>query len=184
MPKRLSKYCHHKPTGQAFVRIVGKMRYLGPFNSPESHRRYAELLSEWQAAGKSPRVEVTFGEFSVLYLKHCEQRYQKNGMPTSELGIVRIALRWMNRVAREVQLRDLTPRHLKQARHLIVHSGLSRVSANKYTQRIRQAVKWAVGEEFCSTSVLIAFQAVPDIQKRAIRSDGDVTRQTSSRSVH
>ena len=46
MPKRLPKYCHHKPTGRAFVRIAGQMRYLGPFNSPESHRKYAQLIGE------------------------------------------------------------------------------------------------------------------------------------------
>lgn len=29
-------YCHHRPTGQAYVRFSGKTVYLGPYGSPES----------------------------------------------------------------------------------------------------------------------------------------------------
>ena len=44
MPKRTPKYCLHKPTGQARVRIHDKDFYLGEYDSEESHRRYDELV--------------------------------------------------------------------------------------------------------------------------------------------
>ena len=37
--RRIPGYVHHKPTGQARVRINGKDYYLGKFGSPESHER-------------------------------------------------------------------------------------------------------------------------------------------------
>ena len=166
MPKkRLPKYCHHKATGQARVRIDGKDVYLGTYNSPESHRRYAVIITEWQQAGNCPRGEATFGELSMMYLKQCEKHYRKNGKLTSEYGLIRYALRWMNKVARNVPLAELSPRHLKQSRELMVNSGMTRGTVNKFVQRIRRAVKWAVGEELCSANVLVGLQAVPDLRR-------------------
>jgi hypothetical protein len=43
------RYGHHKATAQARVRIDGKDHYLGEYGSPESHRLYARLISEWQS---------------------------------------------------------------------------------------------------------------------------------------
>lgn len=38
MPRksRIPKYCHHKASGRAVVRIDGKDHYLGAWNSPQS----------------------------------------------------------------------------------------------------------------------------------------------------
>lgn len=44
--RRPPAYCHHKPTGQARVRISGKDYYLGSYGSQESRDRYAEVVSE------------------------------------------------------------------------------------------------------------------------------------------
>lgn len=42
----IPSYRLHKPSGQARVIVGGKQIYLGPFGSPESQRRYAQLLAE------------------------------------------------------------------------------------------------------------------------------------------
>ena len=44
--RRIPAYTHHKPTGQARVRINGKSFYLGKYGSPESHDRYDALIAE------------------------------------------------------------------------------------------------------------------------------------------
>ena len=41
------KYCLHKASGQAFVTINGRERYLGKYGSPESQIRYKQLVVEW-----------------------------------------------------------------------------------------------------------------------------------------
>ncbi len=63
---QLPKYTHHKPTGQAFARVDGKMVYLGKYNSPESHERYATEISDWQARRWNPPSELRVRQLSVL----------------------------------------------------------------------------------------------------------------------
>ncbi len=48
MSKNIPAYCLHKASGQAYVKLDGKRYYLGKHGSPESHRKYAELISSWQ----------------------------------------------------------------------------------------------------------------------------------------
>src|SRR3954447_11089625 len=50
MPKsqRPPAYRLHKARKSAVVTIDGKNHYLGPFGSPESHEKYARLISEWR----------------------------------------------------------------------------------------------------------------------------------------
>ena len=45
--KKLSKYRRHEATGQAYVTLNGKPRYLGKYDTPESRRRYRELSDQW-----------------------------------------------------------------------------------------------------------------------------------------
>ncbi len=164
MPKAtLPKYSLHKPTGQARVRINGKDHWLGKHGSPDSYERYSSFLLEWQQNSRQVPAKVTFGQLSQMYRKYAEKHYVKNGRQTSEVKLISYALRWMNKVARGVLLVNISPRHLKDARQQMIKAGLTRGTVNKFTQRIRRAVKWAVGEELCPSSVLVGLQAVPDL---------------------
>lgn len=40
-------YCLHKPTGQAYVRLGGKVFYLGEYGTDLSKQRYNRLKAEW-----------------------------------------------------------------------------------------------------------------------------------------
>ena len=51
--KQLPKYCRHKSTGQAFVRIGGKMHYLGKFGS---QRSLGTLSMDWSVRGLRWRI--------------------------------------------------------------------------------------------------------------------------------
>ena len=44
---RIPKYCKHKATGQAVVRLNGKDYYLGRFDTKESRSYYDRLIAEW-----------------------------------------------------------------------------------------------------------------------------------------
>ena len=52
--KQLPKYCRHKATNRAFVRIEGKMYYLGKYNSEASRREYDRIIGEFVANGRQP----------------------------------------------------------------------------------------------------------------------------------
>ncbi|MEO2018732.1 MAG: PadR family transcriptional regulator [Fuerstiella sp.] len=44
--RKIPAYVHHKPTGQACVRINGRDFHLGIYGSTESHERYDDLVAE------------------------------------------------------------------------------------------------------------------------------------------
>ena len=45
MPRKsIPKYCLHKGSGQAYVKLNGKRRYLGVYGSTESREAYARLI--------------------------------------------------------------------------------------------------------------------------------------------
>jgi len=63
MPKLVTrgpKYSRHKASGQAIVKVGGRVHYLGPHGSPESKTRFQEVVSKWQAeqatAGNVPAI--------------------------------------------------------------------------------------------------------------------------------
>ena len=48
------RYCHHKATGQAVVRLSGHDYYLGKYGTPDSHEAYARKIAEWKASALLP----------------------------------------------------------------------------------------------------------------------------------
>lgn len=49
----IPQHCHHKPTGQGYVRLNGKALYTGIWGSPESQREYDRLVQEWISGGRA-----------------------------------------------------------------------------------------------------------------------------------
>ena len=45
-PRRVPKYGLHAPSGQGYVRIRGRMIYLGKHGSHESQEAYGRLIAE------------------------------------------------------------------------------------------------------------------------------------------
>ncbi len=94
MPKRPPKYSHHKPTGQARVRINGKSHYLGEFDSPQSHKRYESLIAKWLGGTFDADMEsLTISRLAILFVDHARQYYRKDGAETSEVHSIQTALR-------------------------------------------------------------------------------------------
>ena len=53
MPARkalVPKYCLHKPSGRAYVRIRGKVVYVGQYGTDESKAEYGRLVTEFAVA--------------------------------------------------------------------------------------------------------------------------------------
>jgi len=49
---QLPKYCLHKASGRAFVRIEGKLYYLGKHGSKASRQEYDRVIGEFVAGGR------------------------------------------------------------------------------------------------------------------------------------
>ena len=50
-PTRPPTYRRHKARACAVVTLDGRNHYLGPWQSPESHEKYAALIAEWRRNG-------------------------------------------------------------------------------------------------------------------------------------
>ena len=74
MPRRTTskppKYRLHRARNLAVVTVDGKDHYLGPFGSPESHERYAQIIARWKQPaqmpiGKVPAPALSIGELTL-----------------------------------------------------------------------------------------------------------------------
>lgn len=107
-------YLLHKPTGQARVRIDGKDRYLGEYGSDESRIEYGKLIANLGSnlpidpiadskRGSLPRNESddpgpSVGELCLVFLRHAETHYVKNGKQTSEVCILKSVISPLNQL--------------------------------------------------------------------------------------
>jgi hypothetical protein len=102
MPQVLKQpaYRLHKARNCAVVTLNGKNHYLGPWQSPESHEKYARLIAEWRRNNGvlptlvcSPTGVLFVNELVLAYFRHAQARYVKHGEATSEVACIRQALR-------------------------------------------------------------------------------------------
>ena len=92
---RTPKYRHYRPKNLAVVRISGRDHYLGKYDSAESYERYDRLIAEWLVARHQPHTShsshssspptssISVNELIYTFWQHVQQRYVKNGRPTS-----------------------------------------------------------------------------------------------------
>lgn len=84
----------HKATGQAVVKLGGRFVYLGAFGSEQAQQRYLRVVAEWKAKGSRALAREAMVDDPVAgYWCHAEVHYRKNGKPTSEQSVLRLALR-------------------------------------------------------------------------------------------
>ncbi|MFN9156583.1 MAG: hypothetical protein ACK6D5_02365, partial [Planctomyces sp.] len=66
MAKRIPKYCLHKGTGQAFVKLNGQTFYLGEYGTPASRERYESMVARHLGGTiEIDRETVTIGRLAV-----------------------------------------------------------------------------------------------------------------------
>lgn len=171
------KYCLHKASGRAVVRIDGKDIYLGPHGSPESHEAYARRIAEWrltrsdlQEARKTqpvyPVVNLTITEVIARYREFAQEYYSKDGKPTKELADMKYALRPLRELYGSTPAAEFGPLKLKAVRQAMVDSNqLSRGVINARIKRIRRFFKWAVSEELVPGSVTHALSTVTGLRR-------------------
>ena len=76
--KQLLKYCLHKSSSRAYVRIGGKTYYLGKHGSEASRREYDRIIGEFIANGRQPFYgpdEVLTGSLIVRYLDYIAKEF-------------------------------------------------------------------------------------------------------------
>ncbi|MBA3313343.1 MAG: site-specific integrase [Planctomycetaceae bacterium] len=165
MSARLPKLSLHKATGKARVVIDGRHHYLGPFGSDEAKAAYAKLIDKWRLRQKShENVSLTIGELILLYDSHVADYYRKNGKTTSEVHVIKAALKPLAKGYAHTPAVEFGPRDLKAVREKYVKAGYARGTCNAYVRRIVALFKWAVSEEFVPVEIHAALKTVAGLR--------------------
>jgi integrase len=170
---RLPKYRRYKPKNLAVVRIDGKDRYLGKYDSEESKCEYDRVIAEWltcttglssdPSEDRSP-IDPTIDELILAYWRHCETYYAApEGGRGGELDNIRDALRPLRRLYGDKRASSFGPMGLRSVREDMVRSGLARTTINARVNKIRRAFRWAASVEMISGSIPQALGTVESL---------------------
>ena len=154
MSRKPPKYALHKPSGQARVRINGKDIYLGEYDSPESHDEYDRLLAR-HFLGKLDvaRDALSISRLAIMYVAFARGYYLKDGVPTSEIHAIQMALKPLVRIFGREKIHTFGPRKLKIVREEMIRLDLARTTINQAIQRINRMLRWASENEYSDASV-------------------------------
>lgn len=166
-PPRITRHA----SGQARVVICGISYYLGPFDSEESRRRYAELLTR-HAEGKlrEKKAQEKQGKPRVLTLTEQWQSKESQRLNAKEVYHYRRIAEKVNRFAGEIYLVDFGVSNLDGFRRsLIAENAWSRNYINAQLRRLRSIWRWGEVQGFCprgSWEHLRTLQSLPSHDRR------------------
>ena len=168
MPKLSSampKY--RKKGGRAVVTLAGKDHYLtGPYGSKASRIEYDRLICEYLATGRRGTAqdaaddEITITQLIAAYWKFAQGYYRKGGKPTSELSVIKLAIRDLKAFYGKEPANDFGPLKLKAVREHWIGQGHARKTINDQCGRIKRMFRWAVSEELIPAPVYQALASV------------------------
>lgn len=155
---RVPKYCHHKPTDQAYIFINGKRFYLGKYGSEDSHKKFDQILSEWIAQGRQlaetpdrplgSSTQKTVAEIAAAYWSHAQGYYRKpDGRQTSEIWSIKQMLKVVKRLYGKLPAEEFSPLKLKAVQEHMIRAGMARSTINHHVTRVKGMFRWAVENE-------------------------------------
>ena len=163
--KQLPKYCHHKGTGRAFVRIEGKMYYLGEYGSAASRREYDRIIGEFVANGRQAfrdPDEILVEYLVARFIDHMEAECRYCDGTKKRLTML---LQLLDNLYGKSPVSHFTPTALKAIRRRFLDDGLGRDTINSYIGTIKQFFDWGCEEEIVPATVSGALRTVKALQK-------------------
>jgi hypothetical protein len=163
--KQLPKYCQHKASNRAFIRIGGKMYHLGQYGSPASRREYDRIIAEFVTNGRQPfqqSDELTIDALILRFLDYAEQ--ERNYCDGTKKRIAAIMC-WLNRLYGKQSVSQFSPLALKSIRRQMLDNELSLDTVNAYIGVIKQVFYWGCEEEIVPAEVAGALRTVKMLQK-------------------
>lgn len=159
----------------AYVRVGGKRINLGEYGSPESRRRYGEIVRAWeQEADEAHRARLgparagcSILEIVAAHALHAKQHYRgPDGEPTSEVRSFVLSLDPLLGQEFAAMLADsFRPGDLKKIRDSWIKQGLARRTINQHVGRIKRLFRWAASEELVSVETAGALGMVRDLAR-------------------
>ena len=160
---RVPKYCKHKATGQAFVRLDGRMLYLGKHGTKASREEYRRMIAEWLAAGErrpGGGPDTTVVEVVAAFLKAVKPHYSAREYHQF-IDVKNVLLPLYGRLPAA----QFGPRAFKTVRDEMVRKGWCRSVVNNRARRVKRVFRWAVAEEMVPPDVYHGLQAVEGLRR-------------------
>ncbi|MFP4172321.1 MAG: tyrosine-type recombinase/integrase [Candidatus Hydrogenedentota bacterium] len=162
----------HKPTNRAYIRVNGKMKYLGRWDdkgmSAEAKRRYHEFLRDWATCGGAmpDKYDITIAELVAAYWRHAKTEYvDPGGNPTTRLECLRHSLKPLLDLYPDTLAAEFGPKSLRAIRQIWIDAGLSRSTVNDRVSDIRRCFKWAASHEYIPAGVFEALRTVEGLRR-------------------
>ncbi len=99
------------------------------------------------------RPDLRVSELILGYFRHVERYYVKDGQPTTEVGVIRQALKVVRELYGHTLAKDFGPLALKACQDAMVARGWSRKSINRQIGRVRKMFSWAAGNEILPATI-------------------------------
>lgn len=169
--KSIPAYRHHKPSGQARCTINGHDHWLGPWDTPESKRRYSEVLDrlargEFDPISAAlptalPPATVSVNELCLRFIVDQFPKYRRpDGRESAECDCYRGVIRILQELYGETPVAEFGPLRLRKVREAMVDKGWCRKFVNKQTGRLRHLFRWGISWEMVPQSVAEALKSV------------------------
>lgn len=168
MPKkRVPAYCHHKPTGQAFVRLDGKFHYLGAYDSPDSREGYDRLVSKWLSRTEmAPSGNRTVSEVLLHYWRYAKIRYGRNGKGKFGAAVCyRPIMRLLKHRFGKRPVSTIGPKSFRALLDDMIAKDWSRTYINDQLARGKRIFLWAKNEELIPGDVYDRIRDVEGLRK-------------------
>lgn len=174
VPRPVPKLKRHT-TGSAYVRwkMCGTPheRYFGRYGTKDAAELYRKFASDWNAgkydvAPTSTHATgaMSVGALVVRFLAHCESYYVKDGKTTTELKIVRPALRILTEHCGNAPATEFKPADLREVREKMVKANLVRTTCNAYCNRIVRMFAWGASQSMFPAAVHSALVLVETLK--------------------
>jgi hypothetical protein len=169
--KRVPKYRHHKPSGQAVVTLDGHDHYLGKHDTEASKQEYDRLIAEWLANGRRmPRCAdrldgLSVNELMLAYVQFAEQYYRHaDGKPTSEVRNIKQALRALKQLYGHTVAAAFDSLALEAVREQMVRDGRCRNRINKDVARVKRLFRWGASKKLVPPAVYQGLETVEGLR--------------------
>ena len=125
----------HKATGQGYVTIDGRRRFLGRRDTEAAKRSYAWVIAEWTAGRGQPLnkpPDLTIVELTARFWR-CAEAYSRgpDGTRTSTFHNYASALRHLRKPYDDSPVSDSTPQALKPVRQSMIDANWTRGAINE-----------------------------------------------------
>ncbi len=163
-------YCRHKATNQAYVRLNGRVIYLGEYGSEKSKERYNRLKAEWLVNRRSkmflPRAQKNFGptvaDVCLAFLDHAEKYYSQS----NEAKQFELTVKPLSELYATLPASNFGPMQFRACRDWWLQDvNRTRQYINKLMRRVRSIFKWAAGQGMIPPAIYEALRCVEPIKR-------------------